>query len=105
MNYTYLLRCCDGTLYCGWTNCLEKRVAAHNSGKGAKYTRARRPVALAYFEEYSTRGEAMRREAAIKRLSRAQKEALVEEFNCKRGRREAVAMKMIVSPAKRMQEK
>lgn len=56
MNYTYLLRCCDGTLYCGWTNCLEKRVAAHNSGKGAKYTRARRPVALAYFEEYSTRG-------------------------------------------------
>lgn len=45
MNYTYLLRCCDGTLYCGWTNCLEKRVAAHNSGKGAKYTRARRPVA------------------------------------------------------------
>ncbi len=105
MNYTYLLRCCDGTLYCGWTNCLEKRVAAHNSGKGAKYTRARRPVALAYFEEYSTRGEAMRREAAIKRLSRAQKEALVEEFNCKRGRREAVAMKLIVSPAKRMQVK
>ena len=43
MNYTYLLRCCDGTLYCGWTNCLEKRVAAHNSGKGAKYTRARWP--------------------------------------------------------------
>ncbi len=105
MNYTYLLRCCDGTLYCGWTNHLEERVAAHNSGKGAKYTRARRPVALAYFEEFSTKSEAMKREAAIKRLSRSQKEALVEEFNCKRGRREAVAMKMIVSPAKRMQVK
>ena len=46
--YTYLLRCADGTLYCGWTNDLAARLAAHNSGKGAKYTRARRPVRLVY---------------------------------------------------------
>lgn len=78
--YTYLLRCADGTLYCGWTNDL----AAHNSGKGAKYTRARRPVRLVYSEPHPTRGEAMRREAAIKRLSRAEKEALLaaQEARC-----------------------
>ena len=63
MNYTYLLRCADGTLYCGWTNHLAARVAAHNAGKGAKYTKTRRPVVLAYYEEYATRSEAMRREA------------------------------------------
>ena len=49
MNYTYLLRCADGTLYCGWTNHLAARVAAHNAGKGAKYTKTRRPVVLAYY--------------------------------------------------------
>ena len=59
MNYTYLLRCADGTLYCGWTNHLAARVAAHNAGKGAKYTKARRPVVLAYYEEYATRSEAI----------------------------------------------
>lgn len=59
MNYTYLLRCADGTLYCGWTNHLAARVAAHNAGKGAKYTKTRRPVVLAYYEEYATRSEAM----------------------------------------------
>ena len=58
MNYTYLLRCADGTLYCGWTNHLAARVAAHNAGKGAKYTKTRRPVVLAYYEEYATRSEA-----------------------------------------------
>ena len=58
MNYTYLLRCADGTLYCGWTNHLAARVAAHNAGKGAKYTRTRRPVVLAYYEEYATRSDA-----------------------------------------------
>ena len=71
MNYTYLLRCADGTLYCGWTNHLAARVAAHNAGKGAKYTRTRRPVVLAYYEE-----EAMRREAAIKKLTKKEKEAM-----------------------------
>lgn len=79
MNYTYILRCADNTLYCGWTNDLSKRLKAHNSGKGAKYTRTRRPVALAYYEEFETKKEAMRREAAIKKLSRKDKLKLVEE--------------------------
>lgn len=77
MNYTYLLECADRTLYCGWTNDLIKRVKAHNEGKGAKYTKPRRPVTLVYFEEFDTKEEAMRREAAIKRLSRVQKKALI----------------------------
>ena len=72
-NYTYILRCADGTLYTGWTNDLEKRLAAHNAGKGGKYTRARCPVTLAYYEAFSTKEEAMRREAAIKKLSRSEK--------------------------------
>ena len=80
-NYTYLLRCADGTLYCGWTNDLDKRVAAHNTGAGAgaKYTKARRPVELAYYETFATRQEAMRREAEIKRLTRQEKLALIKE--------------------------
>ncbi len=77
MNYTYLLECADHTLYCGWTNDLEKRVKAHNSGLGAKYTKSRRPVTLVYFETFETKEEAMRREAAIKRLTRYEKLKLV----------------------------
>ena len=79
MNYVYLLRCADGTLYCGWTNDLPARVAAHNSGSGAKYTRSRLPVELVYFEEYEDRQEAMSREWHIKHMSRVQKLRLVEE--------------------------
>ena len=75
--YTYLLRCADGTLYCGWTHDLEKRLAAHNSGKGAKYTRSRLPAELVYDEVFDTKEEAMSREAQIKRLSRRQKLALI----------------------------
>ena len=75
--YTYLLRCADGTLYCGWTDNLEKRLAAHNSGKASKYTRSRLPVKLVYFETFETKQEAMSREARIKRLSRREKLALV----------------------------
>lgn len=75
---TYLLRCADGTLYCGWTNDLEKRLAAHNSGKASKYTRSRLPVKLVYFETFDTKQEAMSREARIKRLSRQQKLDLIE---------------------------
>ena len=57
MNYTYMVRCADGTLYTGWTNCLEKRLKAHNSGKnGAKYTKTKRPVTLVYYEGYQGRG-------------------------------------------------
>lgn len=77
-NYTYLLRCADGTLYCGWTNDLERRVVAHNAGAGAKYTKSRRPVEMAYYEAFATKQEAMRREAQIKRLTRRQKLALIE---------------------------
>ena len=76
MNYTYILKCKDETLYTGWTNDIEKRLEAHNAGKGAKYTKTRRPVVLAYYEEYATRSEAMRREAAIKKLTKKEKEAM-----------------------------
>ena len=75
MNYTYLLECADKTFYCGWTNDLEKRVNTHNMGRGAKYTRPRRPVVLVYYEAFETKREAMSREAAIKRMTRKEKEA------------------------------
>ena len=76
-NYTYILECADKSLYCGWTNHLGERVAAHNAGRGAKYTKSRRPVTLVYFEEFDTKQEAMRREWEVKRLSRSQKLALI----------------------------
>lgn len=79
MNYTYIVECKDGTLYTGWTNNIEKRVEDHNSGRGAKYTRARRPVTLVYYETFETKEEAMRREYAIKRMSRVQKEKLIKD--------------------------
>lgn len=72
-HYTYILKCSDNTLYTGYTNDLEKRLETHNKGKGAKYTKARLPVELYYAEEYETKSEAMRREAAIKKMSRAEK--------------------------------
>lgn len=77
MNYTYILKCSDGSLYTGWTNDLEKRIAAHNAGKGAKYTKSRRPVKLVYYEAFETKEEAMQREYRIKRLPRAEKEKLI----------------------------
>ena len=81
MNYTYIVRCKDDTLYCGWTNNLEKRLASHNAGKGAKYTRSRHPVTLVYFEIFDTKEEAMSREYAIKQLSRKEKLELIDGFN------------------------
>lgn len=78
MNYTYILKCKDGTLYTGWTNNLEKRLKDHNEGKGAKYTKARRPVELVYYETFSTKEEAMSREYAIKQMKRNEKEALIK---------------------------
>ena len=75
--YTYMLECADGTYYTGWTNDLEKRLSAHNAGKGGKYTSVRRPVTLVYYEEFETKQEAMSREWHIKQLTRKQKEALV----------------------------
>ena len=80
MNYTYILRCADGSLYTGWTNNLEKRIEQHNSGKGAKYTKGRRPVKLAYYEEFDTKEEAMRRECEIKRMTREKKILLIEHW-------------------------
>jgi putative endonuclease len=75
--WVYLLRCGDGSLYCGWTNDLERRVAAHAAGKGARYTASRRPVRLAAALPMPDRSAAMREEVRIKRLSRAAKLALV----------------------------
>lgn len=75
--YVYLLRCSDGTLYCGYTDDVEKRVKAHNDGKGAKYTRTRRPVALVYHETCEQKGEALKREWAIKKLTRQEKLQLI----------------------------
>ena len=79
MNYVYLLRCSDGTLYCGWTTDLSRRLRTHNSGRGAKYTRSRLPVELVYQEAYEDRHEALSREWQIKQMSRVEKEALIAE--------------------------
>jgi len=72
-NFVYILRCADGTLYTGWTTDLQARLRAHNAGKGAKYTKARLPVRMVYSESLPSKNEAMRRESAIKRLTRASK--------------------------------
>ena len=71
MNYTYILRCSDGTYYTGWTNDIDRRIASHNEGRGSKYTRSRLPVELVYFESFETKEEAMSREWHIKREGRA----------------------------------
>lgn len=76
-NYTYILECADGSLYCGWTNNLKKRLAAHNAGTASKYTRTRRPVRLAYYEEFAAKQEAMSREFHIKRMTRGEKLSLI----------------------------
>lgn len=78
MNFTYILKCKDNTFYTGWTNNLEKRLLAHNLGKGAKYTKARRPVEIVYYESFETKEEAMKREYEIKQLTRKQKELLIK---------------------------
>lgn len=77
MNYVYILKCSDNTLYTGWTTDLEKRLKVHNSGKGAKYTRVRLPVEIVYFEEFEDKKDAMKREYAIKQLSRHEKLKLI----------------------------
>ena len=78
MHYVYILRCSDGTFYTGYTTDPVRRTRVHNSGKGAKYTRARRPVELIYTEEFDGKREAQRREYAIKQLTRAEKEELIK---------------------------
>ena len=79
--YAYLLKCSDGSLYAGWTNDPERRLKAHNSGTASKYTRSRRPVEMVYLEEFETKSEAMKREAALKMMTREQKLELVK--SCK----------------------
>jgi putative endonuclease len=79
-NYTYMLRCSDGSFYTGWTNDLDARLLAHNAGKGAKYTRSRLPVELVYYETFATRQEAMSREWHLKRLTHEQKTKLVQGY-------------------------
>ncbi|MCI5725991.1 MAG: GIY-YIG nuclease family protein [Clostridium sp.] len=81
MNYVYIIRCNDNSLYTGWTNNLEKRFEDHSKGKGAKYTRGRGPLKLVYFEKFDTKEEAMKREYAIKKLTKVQKEELIGGFN------------------------
>ena len=78
MPYTYILECADGSLYTGWTTDLEARLAAHNAGVGARYTRGRLPVKLVYFECQPDQSNGQRREAAIKRLTRQGKQRLIE---------------------------
>ncbi len=87
MNYTYMLKCRDDSLYTGWTNDLRKRLKAHNAGLGAKYTKPRRPVYLVYFEEWETKQEAMHREAEIKKLTRAKKLALIAALSAAQKRK------------------
>lgn len=76
--YVYMLSCADGSLYTGWTNDLAKRLDNHQAGKGAKYTRSRLPVMLVYHETYETKSEARKRECAIKKLTRQQKQQLIQ---------------------------
>lgn len=78
MWYVYLLRCADDTLYTGCTTDPRRRLEQHNAGRGAKYTRARRPVCLVYVEQAEDHSQALRREAALKRLSRKEKLALID---------------------------
>lgn len=79
MNFTYIVKCADGTFYTGWTNCLQKRIKVHNRNKGgAKYTRAKQPVELVYYEGYLTKEEAMKREIEIKKFTRKQKCLLID---------------------------
>lgn len=77
VHYVYMVRCRDNSLYTGYSNNVEKRVETHNKGKGAKYTKPRLPVELVYTEEYETKSEALKREYAIKQLSKAEKERLI----------------------------
>ena len=79
-SYVYVLRCGDGSLYTGWTNDLKQRLAAHQSGKGAKYTRGRLPIEMVYFEEMPDKSEALKRENELKKLKKTDKELLIKNL-------------------------
>ncbi|MGI6150888.1 MAG: GIY-YIG nuclease family protein [Christensenellales bacterium] len=80
MPFAYMVRCADGSYYSGSAVNMKKRIDAHNAGAGAKYTRSRRPVRLVYYEEFQSLSDAMKREAALKKLSHAQKVELARNF-------------------------
>jgi putative endonuclease len=84
--FCYIVECADGTFYTGWTTDPERRVAQHNKGVGAKYTSTRRPVKLVYLEEQPDRVSAMKRELAIKKMKRVQKDKLAEEWKRRKRR-------------------
>ena len=79
--FCYMLKCCDGSFYCGWTTDLKKRFKAHAGGKGGRYTRSRLPVLLVYYEKLNSRSQAMRREWELKKTSHQEKQNLTEKFN------------------------
>lgn len=81
MHYVYILECKDKTLYTGWTTDLDKRIKNHNDGQGAKYTKARRPVTLVYYETYEDKSNALKREYEIKQYSRQDKLKMISAFN------------------------
>ena len=81
MSYTYILKCSDNTFYTGWTKNLDRRLEEHSKGTGSKYTRARLPVELVYYERFLTDSEARKREIEIKKLTRKKKLSLVESFS------------------------
>lgn len=80
MSFVYILRCADDSLYTGWTNDLAKRFVMHSEGKASKCTRARLPVKMVYFEVCTDKSSALKRELAIKKLTRIQKEILIADF-------------------------
>ena len=82
-----MVKCADDSFYCGYTNNIENRIKTHNLGKGAKYTRARLPVELVYYEIFDTKEEAMSREWHLKRLSHSEKERLVRAYEESRAQR------------------
>jgi predicted GIY-YIG superfamily endonuclease len=88
--FVYIVRCADGTLYTGYAVDAKARVAAHNAGRGAKYTAGRRPVRLVYVEECPSAGAALSREHAIKQLPRSDKRALIKTQRAPRTRNRAV---------------
>ena len=77
--YCYIVECADGSFYTGWTTDLERRVKTHNAGRGARYTRMRRPVKLVYQEHQPNRSSAMKRERAIKTMTRERKQKLIQQ--------------------------
>jgi predicted GIY-YIG superfamily endonuclease len=86
MPFVYMVECADGSLYTGWAVNVEKRIAVHNAGRGAQYTRMHRPVKLVYVEACASRAAAMRREAAIKKWPRAKKLALIQPTQMRKAR-------------------